>query len=237
MNAKIHISGAGSTAAGQSSQSRVYQNVTYTSAQGTKERPHPPPIIYENPYPNQLAEGIQLLNSQSWVEASKKLLEAVGCAPISVNSKHMAGIAFHMVSLNQPMTSRTVVVPSGCCSTSELSVPDFETFEKNRLDNLNLAKRLLADAYSQSVQLSPNIRSQIAFSYAMVTQTFGDDDLKRALITRAVELDRDNLDALAVKEGQDRPEFHTHVAVQANATAHASAHASAVSRATAYNRN
>lgn len=224
MSAKVHASTSSGASTYQGS--HVYQKVTYTSAQGTKSRPHPPPVIYENPFPQQLAEGVQLLGTSSWAPASQKLMEAVSVAPMSVNSKHLAGIAFHQMGMAQPMVYKIQIVKH-CCSQSEIQVPDYATTEANRRENYGKAKALLHDAYMQSIPLPGNIRSQIAFSYAMLMQSMGDDDLKRALITRSIEFDRDNLEALAVKEGQDRPEFHTHVEVQAHAHAHASASARA----------
>lgn len=224
-SAKIHASS--STSASSGSYSRVSQNVIYTSTQGTKMRPHPPVIIYENPYPPQLIEGLQLYGTQSWSQAAQKFLEAVNDFPTSVNAKHLAGVSFHQMGLNQPTVYATMTVKGCCCSSSEVSYPDTYTIEKNRQENFTKAKNLLNDAFVQSVSLPNNIRSQIAFSYAMVIQSIGDDDLKRALITRAVELDRENIEALAIKEGQDRPEFNTHVNVQAHAVSSASASASA----------
>mmetsp|Transcript_8910 Transcript_8910/g.9420 ORF Transcript_8910/g.9420 Transcript_8910/m.9420 type:complete len:236 (-) Transcript_8910:161-868(-) len=233
LSAKVYAST--STGTSKYSHSHVSQSVIYTSTQGTKMRPHPPATIYENPHPPQLLEGLQFLGSQSWSQAAEKFLEAVNYFPTSINSKHLAGIAFHQMGLNQPVVYGKMTVKGCCCSSSEVSFPDTYTTEKNRLENYNKAKGLLNDAYLQSTQLPNNIRSQIAFSYAMVIQSIGDDDLKRALITRAVELDRDNLEALAVKEGQDRPEFNTHVNVQAHAVSSATASASASSSST-FNR-
>lgn len=201
---------------------------------------HSLPQLNQNSDP-ELIEAVNLYNQNLFIDSINKLNDFISTNQNNILAYHYRGLSYLKQAETQPMVIRNEerTIPTCCGLWSRRRMVSVNDPEETRIRRENAIKGALSNLefafsnLSNSAQPNNKILSSLALSIASTYYTGLDEGGTRAYISRAVELDPNNMEARKAKELHDKPTFNTYVEVQTRTTAIATAQASATAQARA----
>jgi hypothetical protein len=222
-----------------SQSSKATSNATFSSLQESPPIEVPLPVL-DGPWFIGIPQQVKFAHDQyaaGDLTSSLSTLESISAPDFRV--LYIRGYFKLLCAKQFPtiMTSITAHEGACCCQKTKVyPVPDTAAtmaqkagMLKSALDDMTLAFKLSADAEGAD----PKFRSEISTVVATLYMEFNDECRLRAYVSRALELNPDNMEARMAHEAHKKPvhfvEVQTQTHVTSTAIASASAHASSSS--------